>query len=149
MLRERETVLLAEDNEDEILLMRRALTKIGYAGRFQIVTDGEEALDYLRADGKYADRTQYPVPSLFVTDLKMPRKNGFDVLRWLNAHPERAIIPIIVLSSSAQEEDIRLAYRLGANSYFVKPSDFTALQELIVEILHYWSLCERPMVEPD
>jgi CheY-like chemotaxis protein len=141
-----EPILIAEDDENDVLLLQRAFQKNGFMGKFIIVSDGEEALEYLQAQGKYSDREKYPFPHLIVTDLKMPRRNGFEILDWLNKHPECSVIPTIVLTSSPSEEDIKQAYKKGANSYFVKPPDFDQLQKLVQDICHYWSVCRRPSV---
>jgi CheY-like chemotaxis protein len=100
----------------------------------------------LRGMGQYADRTQYPVPGFLITDLKMPRKTGFELLEWLHVHPECGVIPTIVLSSSRQPADIKRAYEAGANSYFTKPADFSRLQELVKKIFDYWICSERPEI---
>ncbi|MFN7138941.1 MAG: response regulator [Limisphaerales bacterium] len=144
MVSPNETILIAEDDENDVLLLKRAFQKNGIAARIVIVSDGEQALNYLQGKGEYCDRSSHPFPSLILTDLKMPKRNGFEILDWLNKHPECSVIPTIVLTSSPSEEDISKAYRLGANSYFVKPPDFDQLQGLIKEICHYWSLTRRP-----
>lgn len=139
-----DTILVAEDDENDVLLLKRAFVKSGFSGKFVIVADGEEALEYLQGTGNYIDRQRHPFPSLILTDLKMPKRNGFEILSWLLQHPEWSLIPSIVLTSSPTEEDINKAYRLGANSYFVKPPDIEQLQNLVKDICHYWSVCKRP-----
>ena len=141
-----DTILIAEDDENDVLLLRRAFEKIGYTGRFRIVSDGEEALDYLQAKGKFADREKFPFPTLILTDLKMPKRNGFEILEWLGDHPECSVIPTIVFTSSPTDADVKKAYALGANSYFVKPPNFEDLQCVVRDLCNYWSMCRRPAV---
>jgi CheY-like chemotaxis protein len=147
MLRDTERILLIEDDQNDILLLRRVLNREGFGGRVQFVCNGQDGIDYLQGKAAYADRDRYPFPSFIITDLKMPRVDGFQVLQWLRDHPERAVIPTIVLSSSAQEEDVIRAYQLGANSYFLKPLDSCNLQKLVKEICRYWEICRRPSVK--
>src|SRR5687768_13629209 len=104
-----ELVLVAEDNPDDALLLRRALDKAGVTARVKIVSDGEEMLLYLRGLGAYANRSTSPLPSLIILDLKMPRKTGLEVLQWINENPEVSVVPTIVLSASNLEKDVREA----------------------------------------
>src|SRR5262245_13239527 len=131
-------VLVAEDNPDDALLLRRALDKAGIRSPVKIVADGEELLLYLQGRGPYVDREISPLPFLILLYLKMPRKNGRDVLEWLNQNRELAVVPTIVLSASNLEEDARSAYHLGANSYFVKPTTFDELVETMKMVDGYW-----------
>jgi CheY-like chemotaxis protein len=131
-------VLVAEDNPDDALLLRRALDKSGIVARVKIVADGEEILLYLQGDGKYGNRSNNPLPSLIILDLKMPRKSGLEVLQWLSDNSQFAVVPTIVLSSSNLESDVRAAYDLGANTYFVKPSSFEELVETMKMLQAYW-----------
>jgi CheY-like chemotaxis protein len=131
-------VLVAEDNPDDALLLRRALDKAGITARIKIVNDGEEILLYLQGRGVYANRSNSPLPSLIILDVKMPRKTGLEVLEWLNQNPRFAIVPTIVLSSSNLESDVRMAYDLGANTYFVKPNSFEELVETMRTLQGYW-----------
>ena len=110
----------------------------------QWVENGEEALQYLRGEGKYKDRTAFPFPGVIITDLKMPRVSGFEVLKWLRKHPECGVIPAVVLSASAMENDIVQAYQIGANCYLQKPSrmeEFTHMMKLLFE---FWNICKIP-----
>ena len=140
------TILLAEDDANDALLIKRALTKTGISNPVQMVSDGEEAISYLAGNGKYTNREAYPFPGYLITDLKMPRKSGFELLEWIRNNPEHQVIPTVVLSSSRQAEDIKRAYRLGANSYLTKPADFTKLQELTRKLFEYWVMCEKPEI---
>ena len=143
-------VLLVEDDLNDIFLVKRAFKMAQIPSPLQVVTDGQEAISYLRGDGKYADRDTFPLPQLMVMDIKMPRKTGFDVLEWVkgNDGPLRRI-PIVIVSSSDNPSDINRAYELGANAYMVKPVNFRAVEHLISSITHYWGLeCAKPELEP-
>jgi CheY-like chemotaxis protein len=115
------SVLLIEDNADDVFLMRRALKKSGLPWSMQVVTDGQEAMNFLAGVGKYADRAQFPLPSLVFLDLKLPYVPGFEVLAWIQGRPELSRIPVLVLTSSPEERDQRKAHDLGAQGYFTKP----------------------------
>ena len=144
------TVLLVEDDLNDIFLVKRAFKMAQVKNPLQIVTDGHEAILYLRGEGKYADRDTYPLPKLMVMDIKMPRKSGFEVLEWVKAggRPLRRI-PIVIVSSSDNPDDINRAYELGANAYMVKPVDFRAVEHLFHSITQYWGLeCAKPELEP-
>ncbi len=130
-------LLVAEDNELDALLMLRLVERCGNSFKMMHVPHGEAAIDYLRGAGEYGDRTQYPLPSLLLLDLKMPRKDGFAVLRWRQENLSHAGLPIVVFSSSNLPEDVSRAFALGANSYVVKPSDPDRLERL-VRALHEW-----------
>ena len=142
-----ELVLVAEDNPDDALLLRRALDKAGVTARVKIVSDGEEMLLYLQGRGAYANRSTSPLPSLIILDLKMPRKTGLEVLQWINENPDVAVVPTIVLSASNLEKDVREAYNLGANTYFVKPTTFEELVETMQMVEKYWKKAVK--VRPD
>ncbi|HZV36914.1 MAG TPA: response regulator, partial [Verrucomicrobiae bacterium] len=107
----------------------------------QVVEDGQEAVHYLRGDGKYANRKNYPLPNVLLLDLKMPRLGGFDLLRWLRSEsPENTrFIPVVVLSSSYLQQDVQRAYALGANSYMVKPLKWDEFRNLIMNLGIYWT----------
>jgi CheY-like chemotaxis protein len=115
----------------------------------QVVTDGQEAIQYLSGEGKYSDRRAYPLPKLIVMDIKMPRVSGFEVLEWVKGDnkPLRRI-PIVIVSSSGNPADVNRAYELGANAYMVKPVEFRAVEHLFESITHYWGLeCAKPELE--
>jgi CheY-like chemotaxis protein len=138
------TILIAEDDENDVLLLHRALRKVGINNPIQVCRDGLEAINYLRGSDSYADRNKYPFPSVVFLDIKMPRKTGLDVLQWLKEHSECSVIPAIMLTSSREEKDIGQAYRLGANSYIVKPLKFEEFCEMVKMVYDYWSWCEKP-----
>ena len=143
------TVLLVEDDLNDIFLVKRAFKMAHLQNPLQVVTDGQEAVLYLRGNGKYADRQTHPLPKLIVMDIKMPRRTGFEVLEWLRGsdRPLRRI-PVVIVSSSHNPQDINRAYELGANAYMVKPVDFRAVEHLFQSITHYWGLeCAKPELE--
>lgn len=143
------SVLLVEDDLNDIFLVKRAFKMARIQNPLQVVTDGEEAIGYLRGDGKYADRQTYPLPKLMVMDIKMPRKSGFEVLEWVKTY-SRVLrrIPVVIVSSSEDPNDINRAYELGANAYMVKPVNFRAVEHLFESITHYWGLeCAKPELE--
>lgn len=136
-------VLIAEDNPEDALLLRKALERAGMRSQTRFVHDGDEVLLYLQGLGAYANRTANPLPTMIILDIKMPKKTGLEVLEWLAANPEFAIVPTIVMSSSNLESDIRQAYRLGANTYFVKPNSFDDLVTTMRNLRAYWERAER------
>ena len=139
-------VLLAEDNEDDAHLVQLAMTRASIDQPLQVVADGVEAIEYFCGRGRYADRQKFPFPRILITDLKMPRMNGFEVLEWLGHHPECSVIPTIVFSASAQEADVDRAYRLGACAYFRKPATLGELIQLLTVIFQFWTLGGKPVM---
>jgi CheY-like chemotaxis protein len=143
------TVLLVEDDLNDIFLVKRAFKMAHLQNPLQVVTDGQEAINYLKGETKYTDRTLFPLPKLMVMDIKMPRRTGFEVLQWVKGHggPLRRI-PIVIVSSSDNPTDINQAYELGANAYMVKPVNFKAVEHLFESITQYWGLqCAKPELE--
>lgn len=114
-------ILLVEDNEDDVFIMRRALKKIGDPYPMQVAITGREALEYLQGAGKFGDRAAYPLPSLIFLDLKLPFVHGFEVLAWIVQQPGLKDIPVLILSSSPEEKDREKARQLGAKAFLVKP----------------------------
>lgn len=143
-------ILLAEDDENDVLFMELALKKAAVRHPMQVVADGQEAIDYLSGDGKYADRGQFPLPRLLILDLKMPRRTGMDVLRWLKNNPLLECLPKVVLSSSANRRDVERSYRLGANAFLIKPSTLEERSDLVKILDHFWlRLSQPPMILTD
>ena len=149
MNNQRFTVLLVEDDLNDIFLVKRAFRTAKISNPLQVVTDGEEAMAYLRGQGKYADRETHPLPKLMVMDIKMPRRSGFEVLEWVKGQAgSLRRIPIVIVSSSDNPADINRAYELGANAYMVKPMDYKAVEHLFESITQYWGLeCAKPQLE--
>jgi CheY-like chemotaxis protein len=131
-------ILLAEDHPDDVFIMRFALKRAGLPNPLFVARDGEEVVEYLGGEGAYADRGSYPFPSLVLLDLKMPRMDGFDVLRWCKSHPEINGLPIVVLSGSDLDEDKQRANELGAADYRVKPVGTENLILLLQELHSRW-----------
>lgn len=131
-------ILLAEDQPNEALLLRRAFERSGLAHRLEVVCDGEEAISYLQGEGAFSDRVRYPLPTLLLLDLKMPKKNGFEVLHWLGTRDEFQEMPVVVLTASDIGTDVRKAYRTGATGYLVKPISLKGCVELVKTIYDFW-----------
>lgn len=148
-MNENYTILIVEDDPNDVLFLKRALKKNGINNPVCTLPDGEEAIAFLSGSGKYSDRMAYPFPRVIILDLKMPRKGGLEVLEWLRDHPKYRVIPTLVLTSSKLNEDVVRAYGLGANSYMVKPSNFDDLLRLMKTAHEYWSLCLKPEQEVD
>ena len=136
----RPTILYVEDDSNDILLFQHAFQKAGngISYRLHVLGDSEEAIAYLNGNGKFANRQLFPLPELALIDLKMPRLNGFELLAWIRRQPTFRRLPVIILSSSNHLADITRAYDTGANSYLVKPIDFSALIELARSLQQYW-----------
>jgi CheY-like chemotaxis protein len=148
-MREAATILVAEDQPAEVLLLKRAFAKAGVKAPVHFVKDGQEAIDYLRGRESFNDRQVHPLPTMMLLDLKMPRLDGFDVLGWVRQQPTLKRLPIVVLSSSSMPEDIDRAYDLGANSFIVKPSGMDAQKEVVEQLQDYWlGLNEMPHCAP-
>ena len=131
-------ILIAEDRDDDILLIRRSLNQAHVFNPLQIVGNGEEVIAYLSGEGKFANRDEFPLPSLLLLDLKMPRMDGFQVLQWIRRQTSLKALRVIVLTSSADIRDVNLAYQLGANSFLVKPMDFENFVEIGKFLNDYW-----------
>ena len=132
------SVLLVEDDPNDILLMEHAARKAAVDFSLRIVRDGEEAVGYLSGRADSSDLSRHPVPSLILLDLKLPKLSGFEVLRWLRSQPELRRIPVIVFTSSRERHDITRAYELGANAYLIKPAAFSDLVDLVKTIALFW-----------
>ncbi len=138
MKTEHHTILQVDDDPNDVLLMQRAFLKANLNHSRHVARDGQEAIEYLTHQGKFKDASRYPLPTLILLDLKMPRKNGFETLEWLRQQPVLKRIVTIVLTSSNELADINRAYDLGANSYLVKPGDFRLLVDLVNALASYW-----------
>ncbi len=142
-------ILLAEDEDNDAFFIARAFQKRQILNPLQRVKDGEEAITYLKGEGKFADRKQFPLPILMVMDLKMPRLSGFEVIAWVRQQPVIKRLPIVVLTSSRENPDINRAYELGANTYLVKPVDFEGLVDMIERLNLFWLItAAKPECSP-
>lgn len=137
-------ILLVEDNFDDAELTIRELKKHNMANQLVHVKDGEEALDFLFARGAYKGRDSHPYPKVVLLDIQMPKLNGLEVLEQLKKNPETRLIPVVMLTSSAENPDIQRCYDLGANSYIVKPVNFEGFAESIRSLGFYWLLLNQP-----
>ena len=131
-------LLLVEDNEDDVFLMKRALKGARVVNPLLVVEDGQQAVDYLGGAGKFADREQYPLPAVVFLDLKLPLLSGHDVLAWIRRQRELESLVVIVLTSSNEPSDLNRCYALGANSYVVKPPTPEQLEDLAKAFKWYW-----------
>ena len=127
-------ILAAEDEASDRMILELAFQKAKLSQPLVLVCDGQEAVDYLTGKARYANRSAHPLPVLIVLDLKMPRMNGFDVLAWLSTQPEFKSIPVVVLSSSSDDSDIKKARQLGACEYFVKPHSLDEFMKIVHQI---------------
>ncbi|QHT67612.1 response regulator [Rhodocytophaga rosea] len=131
-------ILVADDDEEDRMLVKEALEESRLANNLQFVVDGEDLLSYLRNQGKYADKQRYPTPGLILLDLNMPRKDGREAVREIKADPHLRIIPIVVLTTSKAEEDVIKTYDLGVSSFITKPITFSALVDIMRTLGKYW-----------
>jgi two-component system response regulator len=138
-------ILLVEDNADDEELTLRALAKSNILNPVTVVRDGVEALDYLFGRGAHASRDARDQPQVVLLDLKLPKLDGLEVLRAVRTDPRTKRIPIVILTSSAEEQDIVAGYELGANSYIRKPVDFTQFVEAVRQLGLYWLVLNQPV----
>ena len=139
------TVLHVEDDSNDVLLIARAFRKAEVAAQIQVVNDGEQAMHYLSGSNSFSERDRFPLPSLVLLDLKLPRKSGIEVLEWIRSRPGLRRIPVVMLTSSKQMVDINRAYELGVNAYLVKPVNFDGLVDMVKTIDSFWlRLNEHP-----
>ena len=135
---EEAVILLVEDRSDDILLIQRAFQRAVIKNPLVVTRDGQEAIDYLSGHGMFRNRAEYPLPWLVLLDLKMPRVDGFEVLKWIRSQPELRRMIVLVLTSSADMKVVNAAYELGANSFLVKPQDFEDTVQIARLIERYW-----------
>ena len=142
-------ILLVEDSHFDVELLQHAFRKAGLSRPMQVVRDGVDAMSYLLGVGEYADRDEHPAPSVLLIDLNMPRFNGLELLTWLRTQPDLQHLLVVVLTGTARQQDIDIAYRMGAKSYLVKPTQADEFQALINSFFDYWIEQNHfPMPEP-
>jgi CheY-like chemotaxis protein len=140
----KEPILIVEDLDEDILLLQMALKRSGVQGQINIVRNGEEAIDYLRGAPPYDDRDKYPFPFIIYTDLKMPKVDGFGLLKWIKSHSDCSVIPIIIFTASDINSDIKKAFELGANAYLVKPTGLNELADILRKSMQFWAVSQKP-----
>jgi len=140
-------ILLVEDNENDEALTLHALTKYRVSNKIQVVRDGAEALEFIFCTGRYANRQIYDKPKVILLDIKLPLVDGLEVLRRVKQDPRTKTIPVVMLTSSREERDLVESYRLGVNSYIVKPVDFEQFTEAARSLGMYWLLLNKPSAD--
>jgi Response regulators consisting of a CheY-like receiver domain and a winged-helix DNA-binding domain len=144
-------ILIAEDNKNDVALMRRAFVEAGIPNPLIVVRNGREVIEYLAGQGDYAERAKYPLPGLMLLDLKMPWMDGFDVLSWVRGQPQFAGLPVVLLTSSKLRPEEVQSRLMGVYDYRVKPHDFAELVSLLADVRKCWldegSNCSRRIVE--
>ena len=141
------TILLVDDSENDLLLMRTAFRKAPFDARLLEVRDGEQAIAYLKGDGLYGDRTQFPLPAVMLMDLNMPKKSGFEVLTWVRAQRGLKRLSIFVLSASMRTEDVAQAFDLGAHAFLVKPGTIDQLTAMIRSLRDWMHIIHFPPLD--
>ena len=144
-------ILVAEDGENDVIMLRRAFEQLCFSGSVQFVDDGEQAIAYLAGKGRFARRDEFPLPDFLLLDLKMPRKDGFAVLEWIQAQRGLAQLRTIVLTTSDDLREVSRAYHLGAASFLVKPVNFTEFKDTLQALSNYWLSLNRyaPLSRPE
>ena len=137
-------ILLAEDDDNDVLLLKRAFETAEIQNPLYVAHDGREAIDYLAGAGKFSNRIEFPLPSLVILDLKMPIRSGMEVLQWIRSQPVLRCLPVIIFSSSAHRNDVESAYRLGANAFVSKPSSTETRAQLSRYIKGFWLQFNEP-----
>lgn len=140
-------MLVVDDDPFDREFITTSLRKNGVVDRIFALQNAGEAIGYLAGEGKYANREEYPYPSMVITDLKMPTGDGFELLEYLKRDPNYTIVPVLVLSSSNDEDDVKRAYRMGAASYIQKPQGLTELRAVLKIFYDYWNICILPTVD--
>jgi CheY-like chemotaxis protein len=132
------TILMADDDPEDCQMVKDALAEAGLDHDLRVVGDGEELFDYLNRRDRFSDAEKFPRPDLLLLDLNMPRKDGREALRELKADPDFQRIPVVVLTTSVEDDDVGFCYNAGASSYCAKPSSYSALCELMQVVSKYW-----------
>lgn len=139
-----QSILLVEDNPDDVALTLRAFKKSKIANQIVVVTDGIEALDYLRGTGNYSGRDTRTMPAVVLLDLNLPKLGGLEVLKQIRSNKTTELLPVVILTSSKEESDLVAGYKLGANSYVRKPVDFEQFSEAAQQLNLYWLVLNEP-----
>ena len=137
-------IVLVEDNPNDAELIIRVLKKHNLANKFVVLKDGAEAMDFLFAQGGFADKNANVTPRVILLDLKLPKLNGIEVLRRIRSESQTRNIPVVILTSSTEQRDIKDAYDLGANSYVTKPIKFEEFAKVVAELGMYWLMLNKP-----
>jgi CheY-like chemotaxis protein len=137
-------ILIVEDNEQDLALAQRALRKANVTNRIHVARDGEEALEFLFCEGQFAERKVEDGPKVILLDLKLPKIDGLEVLQRIKSDPRTKSIPVVVLTSSKEQNDVVETYNLGVNSYIVKPVNFEQFSETVQKLGLYWLLLNHP-----
>ena len=148
MTKDQVEILLVEDDPEDLELTMRALSDEHVCNRIQVARDGEEALDFLFCRGAFSDRDPNSHPRLILLDLKLPKVDGLEVLQQIKRDPRTQSVPVVILTSSSQEQDMIQGYHLGANSYIQKPVDFDQFRTTIKHLGYYWLLVNQPPPAP-
>ena len=138
------SILVVEDSADDLALIRRAFQRGRIVNPVHVVSDGEEAISYLAGENQYADRARHPLPAMVLLDLRLPRKSGFEVLKWIRGHVDLSRLPVVILTTSHADADVNRAYELGANSYLVKPVSSDSLLQLVHALDFGWMRFTTP-----
>lgn len=137
-------LLLVEDNPHDAKLVKRAFSKFNLANKFFWVKDGEEALDFIFAKNQYADRNVEDLPKVILLDLKLPKVGGIEILKRIRTDERTKTVPVVIMTSSKEEQDVVDSYRLGTNSYIVKPVDFDNFMVAVKDVGYYWLFTNQP-----
>ena len=138
------TILLVEDDGNDVLLLQRAMRAASLVNPVYVAATGDAAVAYLEGTGVFGDRAMHPLPVLMLLDLKLPGRSGHEVLEWVRGRPQLRRLPVVVLTSSNQADDVNRAYDLGANAYLVKPGSAESLRDLVRTLDAYWARTELP-----
>jgi len=141
------TIFVVEDEESDRIFLQLAFEKAGITNPIQVATDGQQAVDYFKGVGRFADREEFPIPYLVIMDAKLPRVGGLDVLKAIRAQPGLKGVIVLILTASEHSKDITNAYQIGANGYLVKPHTLEGLQRMIQALRDFWLVQNRPATE--
>ena len=143
-------ILAIDDEAEDRFLLERLLRRVGVrSGNLRFLSSGNEAIAYLQGDGQFADRALYPFPQIIVTDLKMPLGDGFSVLEFIKTRPLTKVIPTLILSGSADTDDVKRAYEMGASCYLQKRADSAEMERILKLFLDFWAECDIPRIDSE